>query len=105
MAFIKKWLAQGNWSDFHEEVFAASLTMTGLGGSLFVESVTKSYMFAYQTKKKPQNKQTNKQKTKTKTKKTQTKTKQTKITAKNPYHRAVSPVNVDAILLNKVFPS
>lgn len=46
MAFIKKWLAQGNWSDFHEEVFAASLTMTGLGGSLFVESVTKSYMFA-----------------------------------------------------------
>lgn len=46
MAFIEKWLAQGNWSDFHEEVFAASLTMTGLGGSLFVESVTKSYMFA-----------------------------------------------------------
>lgn len=31
MAFIKKWLAQGGWSDFHVEVLASSLTMTVFG--------------------------------------------------------------------------
>lgn len=36
MAFREKWLAQGNWSDFHQEVFAA-LIMTGLGeGAQFI---------------------------------------------------------------------